>query len=341
MASSKGGAHPWFTGERVEYLLVHRQVRRGKEDRWSLVSGKVVPSDLVDDVGIAERWGAGYYRVQARGAGGRIIGAAYHVGIPNTEGVVPVLSDDGGAEGLQASSASGDANVNQLLLDFMKLQQAQFSAEIRRVQEANEANLEAFAKINQATIESLGGVRERTQDDSRINTILEKLDKVSEANTRLQIEAAELRAKRRAGDDDVWPDILKAVVPKVMELASRPRAAPRGAQVVEQVRQVQRRGAARPVEAPPVEAPPEAPPVEAPPEAPPVEGEVVEAPPALTDAERVERLKVLGWELPPLERVVEYVEARAISPEQLKWFRVLRDADLLPSAYRRALVSAL
>lgn len=349
MAAKQGGfVHPWFSGSRVEYLLVYRQHRRGKEDRWSLCSGRLAPIELVDDLGIAERYGAGYYQVTARGAGGRILGAPYRVGIPDEEGKVPVPSDDDAAS--MAASGGGADSLAPLLMDWLKVQQAQFRGELERVRADNAANMEVFAKINTATIESLTATRAGGGSDAleaRFDSLAKSLEKVRDENSNLRVELVKAQSKRpKDGDDgEMVGAVLREAGPKLLEFFMDRRASPvRARTVVERVRASGAprggapssgapRGGAASSDAPSSDAP----------SSDEDAGEVVviEAREELSAEEITRRVRVLGWELPALEEVRKSVAEGSLSIKEVEWFRVLRDAGLLPSDYRAALVSAI
>lgn len=306
-----------------------------------LCSGRLDPSEVTDDLGISQRFGAGYYRVQARGLGGRILGAPYHVGIPDEEGKVPVTSGDDDAPAVAAGDGGGSALV-PVMLEWMKLQQAQFSAEISRAREDARDNLAAFASINEQTIKTLSMVNAPPSSpvvDTRFEALSSRLDKLTEENTALRIELvkASVRKDKGSSDDEFWRDTAGAVIPKLLEVMSQPRRH----RVVEQVQQQQQRARAR-TAAPResrydsrAEQPAEEPAGDA------VAGEVVDAPEELSDEEKARRVAVLGFTLPPIEEVRQAVGAGPLSPKHAELFRVLRDAGLLSQPYRDALVSAL
>jgi len=302
-----------------------------------LCSGRLDPSEVTDDLGISQRFGAGYYRVQARGLGGRILGAPYHVGIPDEEGKVPVPSGEDDAPAV----AAGDGGVSLVphLMEWMKLQQAQFSAEIARAREDARDNLAAFANINEQTIKTLSLVNAPPSApvvDTRFEALSSRLDKLVEENTALRIELvkASVRKDKGSSDDEFWRDTAGAVIPKLLEVMS----APRRHRVVEQVAQQQQRARAR--TAATRESRGESREAVAD-EGDAVSGEVVSAPEELSDDEKARRVAVLGFELPPVEEVRAAVAAGPLSPKHRELFTVLRDAGLLSQPYRDALVSAL
>lgn len=306
-----------------------------------LCSGRLDPSEVTDDLGISQRFGAGYYRVQARGLAGRILGAPYHVGIPDEEGKVPVTSGDDEAPAVAASDGGGGA-LMPLMMEWMKLQQKQFSDEISRAREDARDNLAAFANINEQTIKTLSLVNAPAPShgaDTRFEALSSRLDKLVEENTALRIELvkASVRRDKGSGEDDFWREAVGAALPKILDVMSQPRAR----RVSDQVQQQQQRARAR--TAVPRESrydsrsdqPAEEPAGDA------VAGEVIDAPEELSDAEKARRVAVLGFDLPPVEEVRAAVAAGPLSPKHIELFTVLRDAGLLSKPYRDALVSAL
>ena len=310
-----------------QYLLVYQQVRRGRDERWMLRSGRVVPLELTDDVEVFAKFGSGYYRVDGRLDGGKLCGASHYLAVPDDKGKVEIPSV-GDAD---ASDAPSGGNGDMVM--FLKMLLDRSDREMERFRHINDANLAAFSAITERVL-GAGGSKS-AGDDSTLRFFTEKLGKVEERaqemfkeNVKLQIEAAKREGKK---DDSFETEIAKMALPKFLEMMDRP--ASRRASVADRVRE-QQRGATRAqtrrevvVEAEPEPSEPAA---KSAPEAP------APAPAAstLTAEELTARREALGWEIPPIDVVRERLsEGKGLGAVGQMRYRMLRDLGLLDADY--------
>lgn len=135
--------HPIF-GPKVVRLYVYRWAWHdaSKQERKVLVVGRIEPSTISDEEDLRAKWGPGRYRVEGRDAGGRVLGSAWDVDIPDDNGVVPV-----GRPGEKPAEPEGDDTVATVLEIQRQAREAALSGVSEQLVALREMHREQLAAV--------------------------------------------------------------------------------------------------------------------------------------------------------------------------------------------------
>lgn len=328
MAAANRQDHPWFPGAKgLVYLLIYQSKRTKKgEERWVLRSSRVIPTEVLDEVAMKERYGAGYFKVEGRQDGAKIAGSPKYVSVPDdADGSIPIPSID---DGTGSDDEVGGSSAEKMMFEFMKFQ-------LKRSDDEHARNLKAQSDLFDGVVKALTTTRnagggEESYFAKEVRSLRESYDRLREDNTKLLITKVKL--EHDAEDDGIGKIVAKESVPRILnilekglERAERKASAP------------ERRSISGGVPAE-VKAATRQAPAEKAAEEPAHKGEVVDLP----DQEIIESLSALGWNLPPIEEVREAAKGVAegkdtFNAKQLALFRRLKRHNLLPRAHREVM----
>lgn len=328
--------HPWFPGARgLVYLLIYQSKRTKKgEERWVLRSSRVVPTEILDEVALKERYGAGYFKVEGRQDGSKIAGNPKYVSIPDdADGAIPIPSIDDGTGSDDEVVGSG---VEKMIFEFMKFQ-------LKRADDEHARNLKAQSDLFDGVVKALTATRNAGGSDEsyfakEVRSLRESYEKLREDNTKLLITKVKL--EHDAEDDGIGKIVAKESVPRILNILERgleraerkPSSAPAGRAPTAGIPAEVKAATAHKV---PEKAAPAT-------DGEALKGEVVDLP----DQEITASLSALGWTLPPIEEVREAAKGVAegkdtFNAKQLELFRRLARHNLLPRAHREVMAPFL
>lgn len=336
----------------MSHLLVYQLRRKGRDERWVLISGRVVPHDLKDDVHVVERYGEGHYRIDARNEFGKLCGSPHYVSAPDENGDVPIPPMRGAEDEAGPAPDGGMATMQSMMLKFMQTIIETQRAEIQRIRDDHKANLDAFGSIvdrvltAQSVTRNAGGGTESAflqHALARMEKLGERVEKLNSENLKLQVEAA---SKKKGGGGSFADMLADKALPKLFEMWMEGRETSGGGRAGTEARAARMREMRnQPKRAAPEQRAPsgDTPAPQAGDEAAPqagagdedaATGEVV-YPEPLPLEEIKRKLEAEGIPLPPLEEVMEHLAdpRNTLSPRDLRYLRQMRAEGLLPADY--------